>query len=308
MMAKRSYLRVPICVGRPNATGVLGRRLRIRSGFTLVELLVVIAIIGILVTLLLPAVQRARDAARRAHCTNNLHQIGVGLHLFHDVNRRFPPGYRPGQCPTALDVAETNRHSWFTYILPMVGEQTVYEKYDFSFDFRSGPNLNVINKRMLLQLCPSSLYQGDSNGHYHGILGAPITNGDLADCRRGVLRGIDSADRSTGVRIKEITDGTKYTLVVSEQTMNPAINWGDGRFQITIHFSRGINYQAATGANFGFDALHQILSDHTGGAQGLFADGSVHFMQETMPSVILRAIATRSQGEQIDSGELERHR
>jgi prepilin-type N-terminal cleavage/methylation domain-containing protein len=283
--------------------------LRRSRGFTLVELLVVIAIIGILATLLLPAVQTAREAGRRVHCKNNLHQIGLGLHLFYDVNKRFPPGYRPGQCPTAASVAETNRHSWFTYILPMVGEQSLYDKYDFSFDFRSGPNLNVINKRMVLQLCPSSLYQADNNGHYHGILGAPIVNGDLADCRRGVLRGIDSADRSTGVRMKDITDGTTYTLMVSEQTMNPSITWGDGRFQITIPFNRPINYQDPNQvANFGFDSLHQILSDHTGGAHGLFADGAVHFMQETMPTVILRASATRSQGEQIDSGELERHR
>ena len=111
-------------------------------GFTLVELLVVIAIIGILVALLLPAIQAAREAARRTQCTNNLKQINLGLNNYHDTFRIFPPG--------AWNYANRgNGLAWTVFILPFLEQQTVYEEFEFGRNswnnFNHRPGLNLIS-------------------------------------------------------------------------------------------------------------------------------------------------------------------
>ena len=105
-----------------------------RKAFTLVELLVVMAIIGLLVGLLLPAVQAARESARRSQCTNNLKQIGVGLHNFHDAKRYFPPGYIDGNTnPTSTPDNDLGPGwGWASYLLPYLEEDNVYSQINFS--------------------------------------------------------------------------------------------------------------------------------------------------------------------------------
>jgi prepilin-type N-terminal cleavage/methylation domain-containing protein/prepilin-type processing-associated H-X9-DG protein len=133
----------------------------VRKAFTLIELLVVIAIIGILIGLLLPAVQKVREAAARTQCTNNLKQIGIALHSYHDTNNVFPPGYIDGNNdPTKtpdLDVGPG--WGWAAFLLPFVEQQNVYNQINFSQGITSGNNATIAQLALKIYLCPADGYQ-----------------------------------------------------------------------------------------------------------------------------------------------------
>lgn len=155
------------------------RRSASRPGFTLVELLVVIAIIGVLVALLLPAVQAAREAARRSTCTNNSKQIGLAIHNFHDAKRKLPSGGRPPE-------ASTIRCGVFVYLLPYLDRKDLWDQYDTSVSWGHANNLAISNKRITVYECPSSpKHNGLLDHNPDGATpGAPwvgiVANGDYA--------------------------------------------------------------------------------------------------------------------------------
>ena len=128
------------------------RRAPLRAAFTLVELLVVLAIIGILVSLLLPAVQAVRETARRMQCQNHLHQIGIALHNYHAAHRKFPPG--------GLEVRPQWRQgkqlAWSAFVLPFLEESATYERIDFSYAFDHPVNAEVAATTIETYLCPST--------------------------------------------------------------------------------------------------------------------------------------------------------
>ncbi len=189
-----------------------------RFGFTLVELLVVIAIIGVLVALLLPAIQQAREAARRAQCSNHLKQWGLATLNYESARRRFGPGivdndqdYRDGQ------------HSGLVYLLPYVEENGLYQQYDLEADWKSPGNLRVAAVRIETLLCPSNASAVVDDG---GVPGAPtdyaFSKGDLAFlCEDAVGRGIYDVNSRTAIRA--IKDGTSHTLAMGEAVSDP--NW-----------------------------------------------------------------------------------
>ena len=126
-------------------------RRRARSGFTLIELLVVIAIIAVLIALLLPAVQSAREAARRMQCTNNLKQIGLAIHNYHDVQNRFPSGFifqAPGMANRADRPNRAAGFSWHTFILPFVEQANLYNQLNFQLGMWQPPNRQVISTQI----------------------------------------------------------------------------------------------------------------------------------------------------------------
>src|SRR5437016_5430626 len=132
-----------------------------KRGFTLVELLVVIAIIGVLVALLLPAVQSAREAARRMQCTNNLRQIGVALHNFHDTNQCLPPGgvatsTAPTIAHTKFSIPTNVIHGWGVFIYPYIEQKALYDQYHWNQNWYHSSNQLVYSQYVSGLICPSS--------------------------------------------------------------------------------------------------------------------------------------------------------
>jgi prepilin-type N-terminal cleavage/methylation domain-containing protein len=237
------------------------KRTRFRCGFTLVELLVVIAIIGILIALLLPAVQAAREAARRSQCLNNLKQIGLGLHNHHDTYLRFPPGGAVDQPPwgTAPNGGAWGA-SWLVYLLRFVEQQSLFSK--FVFPGASGwPNTNNAdqydNVRLPAYRCPSSplpefrpmsIGTGGTNAwwpSYAGVAGAtqeilPTENrvsqggGAAGCCSGGKVSGGGILFPNAKINMAAITDGTSNTMIVGESsnflfTLNGTrVDWSSG--------------------------------------------------------------------------------
>jgi len=212
--------------------------LRFRRGFTLVELLVVIAIIGVLVALLLPAVQAAREAARRTQCTNNLRQIGLALHTYHDTFRLFPPSYLivPGGGGAMGPPDPENGDAgpgWtaLMLILPQIEQSNLYNAFDLNNTAWSAKNAAVAQQTVPAYLCPSAnhhlkTYQvvSDSGkvlatmarGHY-------VANAGRLDVWDEPARDLSTiADgplyRNSRTRIADITDGLSNTVFFGEQT------------------------------------------------------------------------------------------
>lgn len=214
-------------------------RLRGRGGFTLVELLVVIAIIGILIALLLPAVQAAREAARRSQCSNNLKQMGLALHNYHDTFRAFPLGSRSHPFLTPRNSYGTN---WRTSILAFLEQQPLFDQLNFETGGFAGTGSGPFSKGnevlsgLLLQVykCPSSTTgpfdadKGTSNTQnslmheYVGIAGSyPDPGGRTTVCKqsqRGMVcrNGLLLANENKGIH--NAVDGTSNTIMVSEQS------------------------------------------------------------------------------------------
>ena len=187
-----------------------------RPAFTLVELLVVIAIIGILITLLLPAVQAAREAARRMKCSNNLKQLGLALHGYHGTHKRFPSGVIASD-----DNFRDGLHSGFALLLPFLEKQNLHQVYNFNASWRTATNLALANTRLDFLLCPSSGNQVPDDG---GLPGAPtdyaFSKGPLAYlCRKPAGGGM--FDINSRVRIAHLRDGTSHTLAMGEAASSP---------------------------------------------------------------------------------------
>jgi prepilin-type N-terminal cleavage/methylation domain-containing protein len=222
------------------------RRIRKRKGlqpaaaFTLVELLVVIAIIGILVALLLPAVQSAREAARRSQCMNNMKQLVTAMMVYHDAYNVFPPAHTGWNTDGTTDY----QHSWMTLILPFVEEQALYDQYDFTLRWNQGNNARFVTRseagNLDVQLCPSSEHLDTAQGDYAGINGCGSYNQNGIFIPDGYLKGEcynEGLLPATGPAwpenrpfgIKDCIDGTNYTMMLGEDAGRIDGNrfWGD---------------------------------------------------------------------------------
>ncbi len=252
-----------------------------RGGFTLVELLVVIAVIGILIALLLPAVQAARAAARRMSCNNNLRQMGIGLHNYHSAECCFPPG---GIEPRTYLNPNGRQLAWSLFLLPYAEQQPLYGQVDTGKAFDAPENAEAAGTLLSLYVCPSvpdgdKLVDDRGPCHYGGIYGERISSPN--DPPKGTM----IYDKS--ISIRDIRDGTSNTLVISEDSGFSDGQWINARNVFDQAF-------AINKAPF-FE--NDIRSEHAGGANGLFADGSARFLQETMDLDVLAAICTRNGSE-----------
>jgi prepilin-type N-terminal cleavage/methylation domain-containing protein len=209
-------------------------RFRQNNGFTLVELLVVIAIIGILVAMLLPAIQSARESARRLQCQNNFKQLGVALHNYHDAQGSFPPSAHFDPAGSPPNVSTTHYVNWVIMVLPFLGEQPLYDQFDLSQPISHAVNREPRGVTLSVMLCPTDHGQtmqkfnraaeGDNwaRGNYgaNGSLGGYSTIWSGAAGPKAVrwrsdwTRGVMGAN--VAVRIGDITDGTTKTMLLGE--------------------------------------------------------------------------------------------
>ncbi len=201
-----------------------------RSGFTLVELLVVIAIIGVLVALLLPAVQAAREAARRMSCGNNLKQIAIGMHNYSDTHGSFPPGaiyHGTGAAPQDGRNANWGA-TWVVMMLPFIEQGNLHSKYDFTLTARTGgattANNMVTRTQLKATMCPSHPiiqtrlnqdFDGFAKGNYAANAGGRRML-NTSDADNSAFKGPFSVVRQFGARFADITDGTSNSAMASE--------------------------------------------------------------------------------------------
>jgi prepilin-type N-terminal cleavage/methylation domain-containing protein/prepilin-type processing-associated H-X9-DG protein len=215
---------------------VRGRR---PEGFTLIELLVVIAIIAVLISLLLPAVQQARESARRAQCQNNLQGIGLGLHQYAEAHGRFPAGSTAPVDPLPWQPAPAQTGwSWRVALLPWIDQPLVHESLNAGRAPTAAENTTALHVRINLYSCPSSvnaLQQSYAGVHDHRRTMIASTNGGTMILGRGLRPG-------------ELTDGMGTTLLVGETFASFAGEWADGTFASLRNTGSAPNETSPVGA------------------------------------------------------------
>ena len=313
-----------------------------RNGFTLIELLVVIAIIAILIGLLLPAVQKVREAAARMSCQNNLKQIGLALHNYENTRGGLPPSRNsknsglPPTIPTG-----SNRGGVMVFILPYIEQDNVLKAFDQKQDYLSLTNATILPITFKLYQCPSSpgsprkLSQPAGSNKYLDVIGPtnPTSSGgvwnyaelsnpnaletfvaDYASCvqvkSNDALYG--AMRQNTLTPIVNITDGTSNTVVFTELAGLPKyyaygkpstksdatkvgdVSWASQDWRVTFT-GDSANTNCAINCNNDLNPY----SFHTGGANFVFADGSVRFLRDTLTSATLISLISAQNGEVV---------
>ena len=305
-----------------------------RRAFTLVELLVVIAIIGILVALLLPAVQAAREAARRMQCSNNLKQMGLALHNFESSRRYFPPGSITGNTLTEahkqLNLPAGLSHAWMMFLLPHAEQQALFDQYQFNRDWRDPLNKTVRETHLSLVTCPSTpnskrLDSATSGGFTWQSAASDYGVDNAVNAALYPLNLIDVASSKSpdGVMsinelhtVAQILDGMSNTMWICEDAGRPmayrvkrrliagirvsGAGWADRENEYITH---GVDF--ATGTIFSGPCPinctnnNEIYSFHPGGAMCMFGDGSVRFVAETIDIRVVARLITKEAGEPV---------
>jgi prepilin-type N-terminal cleavage/methylation domain-containing protein/prepilin-type processing-associated H-X9-DG protein len=278
--------------GRARAAPIMRRHsiTACAKGFSLVELLVVITIIGILIALLLPAVQAAREAAHNLSCTNNLRQIGIALQHYHLTAETFPLAgveYRYLINPmTGVMYGDSGRQlAWSVFLLPYLEQESLYLRLDLGKAFDAPENAAPGATVLPVYICPSVPNGSELRDNLGPCVYSGI-NGERLLSKNNPPNGVMLYERT--VSLAQITDGASNTLIVSEDC-----NWSEGQW------INGANVlEQAYPINSG-ENDNEICSRHPGGANGVFCDGSVRFLNETMAKKVLAATITRAGGERV---------
>lgn len=259
-----------------------------RRGFTLVELLVVITIIGILVSLLMPAVQMARESARQTQCRNNLKQLALACRSYETNHGVFAPGH--------TDYGG-NEHSWMTLILPFIEQQALYDLYDFDKRWSHAANRPVKETDLAMQLCPSANRQDKGQGDYAGMNGSrglpglpsgyPVGHSYHA----GMMIAVGPSLGNAYLRAGGVRDGLSHTLMIVESAGRTDGNrfWADAHQTFAQHGPLGVS------------SNNEMFSQHPNGVMVAFADGRVAYIPTTVPLTVIDKLSTRARGEQVDS-------
>lgn len=310
--------------------------MKIRQGFTLIELLVVIAIISVLIGLLLPAVQKVRESAARLQCKNNLKQIGLALHAYHDRANGFPPAYvsnlRPGTLASAPGGDCTWNETgpgwgWAAYLLNELEQNNLFQQIRFDLDIKDPANAAVRGMTLRIFICPSEprpdpFLTVDAGGNslvtvahssYIGMNGAP--NGVTSDA----FDNNGAFIRNCRLQMKDITDGLSNTLFIGERCTNMSNTTWVGAVQGAVVPDLRYKSTAEQMANAEGDAALVLAhgstthlpnnplvvdadataSFHINGVNFLFGDGSVQSINSGINAQVYQALCTRNGGEAI---------
>lgn len=304
---------------------------RRRAGFTLVELLVVIAIIGVMVGLLLPAVQAAREAARRMSCSNNFKQIGIALHNYHDTHNTLPfltinPG--AANCDGFLPAnAVIMNHTAYQFILPYLEQNALYERINFSLPSGNGrhttgcsrtkddtwPNRDALDADVPTFLCPSDpifdtprTSEGTTYSYNrarrtsYGFVTANIeqASGWNVNFRQVISTAKSAWWHNGAAKFADIVDGTSNTMLMIETPLRKhSVSYGPfwNQYSHTMYIvpaSYGINRPHAATPPQPYSYAWGAGSAHPGGAQMISGDASVRFISETVDMAIVRSLVS----------------
>jgi len=271
-------------------------------GFTLIELLVVIAIIAVLIALLLPAVQQAREAARRTQCRNNMHQLALAMHNYHDTHQCFPLGA----------IYSSQRVGVFPMILPFIDEAALYNAYNFDLYFSHVGNTTVGRQKLAQLLCPSDPNDNPKNTTGTSAYLMPHAYVVSMGAAPGVTAARDGMFAcNTVYRTRDIRDGTSQTLMLGHvlekgdscSKNNSAGFWWTYMGSSFFGTCWPINnrYGACAAGQYSFSAgCDPAQSLHEGGAFFSFADGAVRFLTENIDQTTYMALSTRANNEIVD--------
>jgi prepilin-type N-terminal cleavage/methylation domain-containing protein len=301
-----------------------------RRGFTLIELLVVIAIIAVLIGLLVPAVQKVREAAARLQCQNNLKQIGLALHNYQSQTGYFPPGALRSPATGTVGpfykkfgvTANGVQHSWTVFLLPHLEQSAVYAEYDMNSNWAAPANQAARETVLAVFLCPSTPGgAGRFNQKTVGGVAVRAAPGDYApdNAYSSLLEGaglVDVAVNRNGVlevnqawSIPEIRDGTSNTSVIAEDAGRPDLwqagkltgpgaqtdgGWADTDNEYITHGFTADGTVNPGPCHTNCTNNNEVYSFHAGGANHVFADGSVHFVRASMDIRLFVKLITRS--------------
>jgi len=302
-------------------------RERRRPAFTLVELLVVIAIIGILVALLLPAIQAAREAARRSECINNLKQIGVAMHNYHDTYKALPPGW------IYNGTANRREFGWAVNLLPFIEQQALYDRLEpnrtrlHALTTNPAPSADIqaaLQTSLSAYLCPSDQSKKLADNENFGSLSAwRLAKSNYIACAAWSNRSISGTTRypthaydcggmffgNSYLNLADCLDGTSQTIMVSERDYrHHAATWaGVGRND--SYGNTGTprcTFRGSFRINYDYDAVGQPqnqakgwASEHPGGVNVLMGDARVNFLPDATDRTILQYMCLRDDGQAV---------
>jgi prepilin-type N-terminal cleavage/methylation domain-containing protein/prepilin-type processing-associated H-X9-DG protein len=293
-----------------------------RRGFTLIELLVVIAIIGALLGLLLPAVQKIREAASRMRCSNNLHQIGLALHNYHDTLGALPPGYADRNTNPVLDATFDvgPGWGWAAYLLPFVEQEPLYQQINFSQTVGANP---ICTTPLTIYLCPSDQPVETFTAYNTN---AVVAQGSYVGCA-GTLETSPYPGNNTGVflrnsrtRFAAITDGLSSTILVGERSSNHSLStwtgavpgglvpalmapgpppndpFGQAETAQALVLAHGNRTHVPSADMPAWDADTFYSRHSPRGANFLFGDGSVHFLSSSINGLTFEYLCNKADG------------
>jgi prepilin-type N-terminal cleavage/methylation domain-containing protein/prepilin-type processing-associated H-X9-DG protein len=304
---------------------------RTRTAFTLIELLVVIAIIAVLIGLLLPAVQKVREASNRSTCSNNLKQIVLASHSFHDVHKYFPTNSQDEGGWNWSYQQNTRSWSWLTRVLPYMEQENLF--LQFNVDKNTlGQNQALLTIGLKVFYCPSdnasSLNPSDNRANLGKLAGSPSTSaamsnykGVTGDCWcwgnyqnkcSSTCNGLNTGDGMFASRddiarnkvdLTGVPDGTSNTFFVGEDIpmLNAHCTWPYANGSLGTCAIPPNQNKPNGGSDIyqGWPDLYSFRSRHPQGLQFGFADGSVHFVSDKIPLPVYRAFASRNGGENV---------